>query len=73
MTEKNGQAEYIADYSHVVRGLHPNDRIIFDSDPKALVERVIELVSKDKINRASFRFDPAAPAQVPGVMGEPVA
>ena len=54
-------------------GHRPNDRIIFDSDPKALVERVIELVSKDKINRASFRFDPAAPAQVPGVMGEPVA
>jgi uncharacterized protein (TIGR00725 family) len=40
-------------------GHRPNDKIIFDSDPKALVERVIELVNKDKINRASFRFAPA--------------
>ena len=46
-------------------GHRPNDRIIFDSDPKALVERVMEMVSKDKVNRASFRFDPAAPAQPP--------
>jgi uncharacterized protein (TIGR00725 family) len=59
--------------SILVAGHRPNDRIIFDSDPKALVERIIELVNKDKINRASFRFDPAAPAQIPGVMGEPVA
>ena len=40
-------------------GHRANDRIVFDSDPKALVERVIELVNKDKINRASFRFEPA--------------
>lgn len=33
-----------------------NDRIVFDTDPKALVERVGELVKKDKINRASFHF-----------------
>lgn len=26
----------------------PNDRIVFDSDPKALVERLIEFVQKDK-------------------------
>jgi len=51
-------------------GHRPNSRIIFDSDPKALVERVIELVNKDKINRASFRFElptaqtpPGAPVQ----------
>ena len=37
-------------------GHRPNDRIVFDTDPKALVERVAELVKKDKINRASFRF-----------------
>ena len=44
-------------------GHRPNDRIVFDTDPKALVERVIELVNKDKINRASFRFEAAdAPA-----------
>lgn len=40
-------------------GHRPSDRIVFDSDPKALVERVIELVNKDKINRASFRFEAA--------------
>ena len=39
-------------------GHRRNDQIIFDSDPKALVERVIELVNKDKLNRASFRFLP---------------
>ncbi len=44
---------------NIVENAHrPNDRIIFDTDPKALVERVIELVNKDKINRASFHFDP---------------
>lgn len=37
-------------------GHRPNDRIVFDTDPKALVERVVELVKRDKINRASFRF-----------------
>lgn len=42
----------------ITNGHRPNDRIVFDTDPKALVERVIELVHKDKVNRASFRFDP---------------
>ena len=37
-------------------GHRPNDLILFDTEPKALVERVIELVEKDKINRASFHF-----------------
>lgn len=41
------------------KGHRANDRIIFDSDPKALVERIVELVKTDKINRASFRFEPA--------------
>lgn len=49
-------------------GHRANERIVFDTDPKALVERVIELVNKDKINRASFRFDPSAPTQTPGVV-----
>jgi uncharacterized protein (TIGR00725 family) len=44
----------------IENGHRPNDRIIFDTDPKALVEQVIELVRKDKINRAAFHFDPAA-------------
>ena len=26
----------------------PNDKVVFDSDPKALVEKVIELVKKEK-------------------------
>src|SRR3990167_7319600 len=39
-------------------GHRPNDRIIFDTSPKALVERIIEMVNKDKINRASFHFAP---------------
>ncbi|MBP9711009.1 MAG: hypothetical protein KBD50_01975 [Candidatus Pacebacteria bacterium] len=43
----------------IENGHRPNDRIIFDSDPKALVERIIEMVNKDKINRASFRFAPS--------------
>jgi len=48
------------------KGHRANDRILFDSDPKALVERIIELVNKDKINRASFRFEPLA-GQIPPV------
>ena len=43
----------------ITNGHRPNDRIIFDSDPKALVERVIEMVNQDKINRASFHFSPS--------------
>jgi hypothetical protein len=42
------------------KGHRPNDQILFDSDPKALVERVKELVEKDKLNRASFRFEAGA-------------
>jgi len=45
--------------SIIENGHRPNDRIVFDTDPKALVEKVIELVKKDKINRASFRFAPS--------------
>jgi len=41
----------------VENGHRPNDRIVFDTDPKALIERVEELVKKDQINRASFRFE----------------
>ncbi|MBI2004878.1 LOG family protein [Patescibacteria group bacterium] len=39
-------------------GHRTNDRIAFDTDPKKLVQRVADLVHKDKINRASFRFAP---------------
>ncbi len=42
--------------SIVANAHRPNDRIVFDTDPKALVEKVIELVNKDKVNRASFHF-----------------
>lgn len=44
--------------SIIENGHRPNDRILFDTEPKALVERVIEIVNKDKINRASFHFAP---------------
>ncbi len=47
-------------------GHRPNSRIVFDSDAKALVERVIELVNQDKINRASFRFEPPTAQTPPG-------
>ncbi len=43
----------------IENGHRPNDRIVFDTDPKALVERIIELVQKDKINRAAFHFEPS--------------
>ena len=34
---------------HFIASAHrPNDRLIFESDPKALVERLIEMVLKDK-------------------------
>lgn len=54
----------------LANGHRGSDRIVFDSDPKALVERVVEMVNADKINRASFRFAPApaappAPGAVP--------
>ena len=42
------------------KGHRPNDHIIFDTDPKRLVERILEMVRKDKINRAPLRFDPSA-------------
>ena len=42
----------------LANGHRPNDMIVFDTDPKALIERVIELVKKDKVNRASFHFEP---------------
>lgn len=51
-------------------GHRANNKIVFDSDPKALVQRVMEMVSKDKINRASFRFDPSVPAQAPIPAGQ---
>ena len=32
----------------IENGHRPNEKIVFDTDPKALVERIIELVKKDK-------------------------
>ncbi len=42
-------------------GHRPSEHVIFDTDPKALVERIVELVKKDQINRASFRFSDNRP------------
>lgn len=36
----------------LANGHRPNDNIVFDSDPKALVEQVIELVRKQRASRA---------------------
>lgn len=33
----------------IEKGHRPNDKIVFDSDPKRLVEKVFELVKKDKV------------------------
>ncbi len=38
------------------KGHRPNDKILFDKDAKKLVEDIITMVKKDKVNRASFRF-----------------
>lgn len=54
--ETDEEIRYILEKGH-----RANDRILFDSDPKALVERITELVNKDRINRASFRFEPGKP------------
>jgi uncharacterized protein (TIGR00725 family) len=48
-------AEVIQDI--LTNGHRPNDKIVFESDPKKLVETVISLVHHDKINRASFHFE----------------
>jgi uncharacterized protein (TIGR00725 family) len=50
--ETDEEIRYILEKGH-----RANDLILFDSDPKALVERVKELVEKDKKNRAGFRFE----------------
>jgi hypothetical protein len=38
------------------KGHRANNKIVFDTDPKALVERVIELVKQDKEHHSTFRF-----------------
>jgi uncharacterized protein (TIGR00725 family) len=40
----------------LLNGHRPNDKIRFGADPKALVAEIVEMVKKDQINRASFRF-----------------
>jgi len=39
-------------------GHRPNDKIVFDTSPQTLVEKVVALVNQDKVNRASFHFQP---------------
>lgn len=38
------------------KGHRANDKILFDKEAKKLVEDIIVMVKRDKINRASFRF-----------------
>lgn len=33
----------------IEKGHRPNDKIVFDSDPKKLVEKIIELIQKEKV------------------------
>jgi len=39
-------------------GHRPNDRIVFDTEPKHLVDSVITLVHQDRANRAAYHFEP---------------
>ncbi len=41
----------------VEKAYRPNNKIIFDTDPKALVERIMEMVRKDKEHHSTFRFE----------------
>ena len=41
----------------IKNGHRPNGHIVFDANPKALVERIIRMVHQDKLNRASFHFE----------------
>lgn len=38
-------------------GHRPTDKVVFGVDAPTVVKGVIDLISQDKINRASFRFD----------------
>jgi uncharacterized protein (TIGR00725 family) len=40
----------------LVNGHRPNDKIVFGDDAKKVVTQVIDLIKKDHVNRASFRF-----------------
>lgn len=46
----------------LAKGHRPTDKIIFNPDAQKLVADIIKMVEKDKVNRASFRFDPSSPA-----------
>lgn len=41
----------------IEKGNRPNAKIVFDTDPKALVSKVMELVRKDKQHHSTFRFE----------------
>lgn len=42
------------------KGHRPNDRIVFDTDPKALIERVAAMVKQDKLALATTSFTATA-------------
>jgi uncharacterized protein (TIGR00725 family) len=41
----------------IEKGNRPNPKVIFDTDPKALVERVMEMVRADREHHSTFRFE----------------
>jgi len=44
----------------IEKGHRPNNKIIFDKDPKRLVERIIELVEKTKVEEYRLTQKPPA-------------
>lgn len=41
----------------LAKGNRPNDKIIFDSDPKRLIEKIIDMVKKDKVPEFKASLD----------------
>jgi len=41
----------------IEKGNRPNAKIVFDSDPKALMQKVMALIRKDKEHSSTFRFE----------------
>lgn len=39
------------------KGHRPSEKVVFGSDPRKLVEDVVELVKKDKVHNSTFRFN----------------
>ncbi len=47
------------------KGNRPNDKIVFDPDPKSLIKKVMELVMKDKVEEYKLAAKAAAEGELP--------